>query len=73
MKAVKGKHEVLCLISLEESRLFNKADFYGFLDISNLSEREQELAGDLYKRNVFRKVRRNNHVGYKVYPQRPQL
>ena len=73
MKAVKGRNNVLCLISREESRLFNKADFDRFLNISNLNERERHLAEDLHKRNVFRKVRKNEHVGFTIYPQKPQL
>lgn len=73
MRAVKGKNQQLCFISKEETRLFNKAEFEGFLNISNLSERDSYIAEELYKKNVLCKIRRNEHVGYRIYPQRSQL
>lgn len=73
MRAVKGKNNQLCIISREEANLFNKAEFEGFLNISKLSERESYIAEDMYKKNVLSKVRRNENVGYRIYPQRTQL
>jgi len=73
MRAIKGKNNILSFISMEETRLFNKAEMVGFLNISNLTERENLVADGLYKKNVFRKVQRNEHVGYKIYPQREKL
>ena len=73
MRAVKGKNKILSLISLEEARIFNKVEMAGVLNISNLTEREQAIANDLYVKNVLQKVRKNDYVGYKIYPQREQL
>jgi hypothetical protein len=73
MRAVKGKNNLLCIISKEEAQLFSKAEFEGFLDISKLSERESYIAEDMYKKNVLCKIRRNENVGYRIYPQRAQL
>ena len=44
MRAVKGKNNLLCIISREEANLFSKAEFEGFLNISKLSERESYIA-----------------------------
>lgn len=73
MKAVKGKNKVLSFIGLEESRLFNKIESAGFFNISNLTEREHVLAKDMFARNIIRKVKNHNNVGYKIYPQRDQI
>jgi len=73
MKAVKGKNKILSLISLEEARLFNKIESAGFVNISNLTEREHILANDMFTRNIIRKVKNHNNVVYKIYPQRDQI
>jgi hypothetical protein len=73
MRAVRGKNGILSLINRDEARLFNKTDLENFLDINNLTERDTFIAEDLYKRNVLRKVRKENRVGYKIYPQKTQL
>lgn len=73
MRAVKGKNNILNLISRDEASLFNKTEFNEFLDISTLSERDLYIAEELYKKNVLKKVRRGESIGYKVYPQKTQL
>ncbi len=73
MRAIKGKNGILCIINKEETRLFSKAEFEGFLNISKLTERESYIAEDMYKKNVLCKVRRNENVGYRIYTQRAQI
>jgi len=73
MRAVKGKDGYLCLLSRDETALFNNVDMMEFLDISNLDERTHHLAEEMYKKNTLRKVRRGDRVGYKIYPQQERL
>lgn len=73
MRAVKCKHGTLSLISRDEARLFNKIDFDKFCDINTLSERDFYMAEELYKKNVLRKVRKENKIGYKVHPQKTSV
>jgi len=67
MRAVKGKNNVLCLISSTEAKVFNMIAADQFTDLNTLTEREVHLAEELFKRNAVRKVRRDNVVGYKTY------
>jgi hypothetical protein len=73
MRAVKGKHGILSLLSTTEVRLFNKIDFDQFLDINTLTERDLYIAEEMYKKNVIRKVKKEAKVGYKTYPQQTVL
>lgn len=73
MRAVKCKRGNLSLISRDEARLFNKIDFDQFCDINTLSERDFFIAEEMYKKNVLRKVRKENKIGYKVYPQKTSV
>lgn len=73
MKAVRGKLGVLSLLSRDEARLFNKIEFDKFLNISNLDEREHFIAEEMHKRNVLQKVKRENSIGYSIYPQKTQI
>ena len=67
MRAVKGKNERLSLISSLEAKIFNKIEEDGFLEVNSMSERENFLADDLYKRDILKKVRRDNTIGYKTF------
>ena len=67
MRAVKGKNEKLSLISSLEAKIFNKIEEDGFLEVNTMSERENFLADDLYKRDILKKVRRDNTIGYKTF------
>ncbi|MBM37806.1 MAG: hypothetical protein CMO97_01920 [Woeseia sp.] len=67
MRAVKGKNEKLSLISSLEAKIFNKIEEDGFLEVNTMSERENFLADDLYKRDIVKKVRRDNTIGYKTF------
>jgi hypothetical protein len=73
MRAVKGKNNFLSLINNPETALFNKCDMEKFLDVNTLNERELHLAEELYKRDVFNKVRKGNKVGYKTYNQKQKI
>tara|TARA_B100001057_G_C22674563_1_gene881304 strand:+ start:721 stop:942 length:222 start_codon:yes stop_codon:yes gene_type:complete len=73
MRAVKGKNNFLSLINNPETTLFNKCDMERFLDVNTLSERELHLAEELYKRDVFRKVRKGDKIGYKTYIQKQKI
>jgi hypothetical protein len=70
VRAIKGKNGILSIIGRDEGRLFNKIDFDKFCDINSLCERDQYIAEELYKKNVIKKVRKENKVGYKIYPQK---
>tara|TARA_B100001057_G_scaffold491962_1_gene583323 strand:- start:1276 stop:1491 length:216 start_codon:yes stop_codon:yes gene_type:complete len=67
VRAVKGKNEKLSLISSLEAKIFNKIEEDGFLEVNTMSERENFLADDLYKRDIVKKVRRDNTIGYKTF------
>lgn len=67
MRAVKCKHNVLSFINTLETRIFNIVEADGCLDISKLSERDQHIAEELYKKNVLKKVKKDNFVGYETY------
>lgn len=73
MKAVKCKNGSLSLLNRDEASLFNKADMINFLDISTLNERECYIAEEMYKRNVLRKVKKGESIGYKIHPQKEKL
>ena len=72
MRAVKGKNERLSLISSLEAKIFNKIEEDGFVDVNSMSERENYLADDLYKRDILKKVRRDNNIGYKIFKKEDQ-
>ena len=67
MRAVKGKNQKLSLISSLESKLFNKIEEDGFLEVNSMSERDNYLADELYKRDIIKKVKRDNTIGYKTF------
>lgn len=71
MKMVQKKDGTLTMVSLEESRLLNKIEMIGFTPINKLSEREQYLADELYKKSILRRGRNHSDVGYKTYPRTP--
>lgn len=73
MRAVKCKNGTLSIINRDESAMFNKVEFNEFVDVNTLNEREQFIADDLYKRNVLRKVKKGESVGYKIHPQKEKL
>ena len=73
MRAVKGKNNFLSLINNPETGLFNKCDMEKFLDVNTLSERELYIAEELYKRDVLRKVRKGEKIGYKTYIQKQKI
>jgi|TARA_B110000211_G_C13548476_1_gene322544 hypothetical protein len=73
MRAIRGKNKVLSLLSRDEATLFNKIDLNNFLDINTLDERTNHIAEELYKRNVINKIRKENKVGYEIYPQKDTL
>lgn len=72
MRAVNGKNKKLSLISSLEAKVFNKIEEDGFVEVNSMSERENFLADDLYKRDILRKVRRDNTIGYKIFKKEDQ-
>mgnify|MGYP001242252127 CR=1 FL=1 len=72
MRAVKGKNEKLSLISSQEAKIFNKIEEDGFVGLNSMSERENFLADDLYKRDILKKVKRDNTIGYKIFKKEVQ-
>lgn len=73
MRAVKGKNNILSLINNPETSFFNKLNMEGFIDVNTLNERELYIAEEMYKRDVIRKVRKGESIGFKAYPQKQQL
>lgn len=73
MRAVKCKNGCLSIINRDESAMFNKVEFNEFVDLNTLNEREQHIAEEMYKRNVLRRVKRGESVGYKIHPQKEKL
>jgi len=73
MKAVKGKNNILSLISSTEAKLFNKVDLEKFVDVNTLNERDLYIAEEMYKKNVLKKVRKGTKVGYKTFEQKTIL
>ena len=72
MRAVNGKNKKLSLLSSLEAKVFNKIEEDGFVEVNSMSERENFLADDLYKRDILRKVRRDNTIGYKIFKKEDQ-
>ena len=72
MRAVNGKNKKLSLISSLEAKIFNKIEEDGFVEVNSMSERENFLADDLYKRDILKKVRRDNTIGYKIFKKEDQ-
>ncbi len=72
MRAVNGKNKKLSLISSLEAKVFNKIEEDGFVEVNSMSERENFLADDLYKRDILKKVRRDNTIGYKIFKKEDQ-
>ena len=72
MRAVNGKNKKLSLISSLEAKVFNKIEEDGFVEVNSMSERENFLADDLYKRDILKKVRRDNTIGYKRFKKEDQ-
>jgi hypothetical protein len=70
MRAVKGKHGILSLISTTEARVYNQVEFDQFLPESQLDERQHHLAEELFRKNVLRKLHRSGVTGYAIYPQK---
>ena len=73
MRAVKGKNNILSLINNPETSFFNKLNMEGFIDVNTLNERELYIAEEMYKRDVIRKVRKGESIGFKSYPQKQKL
>ena len=73
MRAVKCKNGCLSIINRDEAALFRNVEFAEFMDVNTLNEREQHIAEEMYKRNVLRKVKRGESVGYKIHPQKEKL
>ena len=72
MRAVNGKNKKLSLISSLEAKVFNNIEEDGFVEVNSMSERENFLADDLYKRDILKKVRRDNTIGYKIFKKEDQ-
>lgn len=72
MRAVNGKNKKLSLISSLEAKVFNKIEEDGFVEVNSMSERENFLADDLYKRDILKKVKRDNTIGYKIFKKEVQ-
>lgn len=73
MRTVKGKNKVLKIISNPETSFFNKLNMEGFIGVNTLNERELYIAEEMYKKDVIKKVRKGEKVGYKVYQQKETL
>ena len=73
MRAVKCKNGCLSIINRDEAAMFRNVEFSEYVDVNTLNEREQHIAEEMYKRNVLRKVKRGESVGYKIHPQKEQI
>lgn len=73
MRAVTGKAGILAMVTREEAGLYNQAEFDGFLPQSRLHERHAYLAEEMHKKNIFRKLRKGDQIGYCTYPQKTPL
>jgi hypothetical protein len=71
MRAVRNKFGTTTMVCKEEGELLNKIDMRGFTPLNSLSEREQMLAEELYRRNVLRRGRIKHDVGYKTLRPKP--
>ena len=73
MRSVQGKNNVLKFISNPETSFFNKLNMEGFIGVNTLNERELYRAEEMYKKDVIKKVRKGEKVGYKAYPQKETI
>ena len=70
MRAVRCKHNIVSFINTLETKLFSLAESTGFLELSTLDERNLHLAHEMYRKNIFRKVKQNGIIGYSTYEQK---
>lgn len=73
MRVVKGRNKVMCFISSTEAKVYEMISADQFTDLTALTERDIQFAEEMYKRNVVRKVRRGQSIGYKTYDQTEKL
>lgn len=73
MRAVKCKNNYLSLINTLEVKLYSMAEAMGSLDSSQLSERDAELAEEMYRKNVFNKQSRNGKHFYTTYSTKQKI
>ncbi|MDA8842269.1 hypothetical protein N9N08_01195 [bacterium] len=73
MRAIKGKGNNLRFISNPETSFFNKLNLEGFISVNTLNEREVYIAEEMYKKDVIRKVRKGETIGYKAYSQQEKI
>lgn len=73
MRAVLAKNGILCLLTRDESAMYGRAEMEGKLYCNQLTERENHIADELYKKNVFFKTHKGKGIGYKIYPQKQRI
>lgn len=73
MRAVKCKNNYLSLINTFEVRLYSMAETVGSLDSTQLSERDVEIAEEMYRKNVFDKQSKNGKFFYTTYSTKQNL
>jgi len=73
MKAIKCKDGRLTFISRESASMFNNIEMAKFLDISTLTERELYIAEEMYKQDILQKIKRDETIGYRIYPQKQKI
>jgi len=67
MRAVKCKNNQLSLISSFEAKLYSRAETFGSINATELSERDAHLAEEMHKKNILNKKSKNGVVHYVTY------
>lgn len=73
MRAVKCKNNYLSLINTLEVKLYSMAETMGGLETTHLSERDAELAEEMYRKNVFDKQSKHGKTFYTTYPAKQKI
>lgn len=67
MRVLKGKNNQISIISRPESKIITMIQADGFVPCDSLDERDLYVAEELYQKNLIKKVRKNNCIGFKTY------
>jgi ribulose-5-phosphate 4-epimerase/fuculose-1-phosphate aldolase len=73
MRAVECRRGNLTLISTEHARVFEKISQMDSYPVSKMSERERQLAEELYQMDVLDQVGEGSGIGFRVITQRKIL
>lgn len=73
MRAVKTANGHTTFLSSQENRIFRKCETEGFCQVNTLTEREQYIASEMYKKGILVRAQKSNNKAYEIAQQVTQL